>query len=54
MAHANKPVIESEIMSNWQLAEELHKPIIKNFERQKVYLPFNDNICCADLANMKY
>ena len=33
---------------NSQLAEELHKPIIKNFKRRKVYSTFNDNIWGAD------
>ena len=35
-----------------QLAEELHKPIIKNFKRRKVYSSFKDNIWGVDLANM--
>ena len=34
------------------LAEELHKPIIKNFERRKVYSSFKDNISGVDLADM--
>ena len=29
---------------NKQLAEELHKPIIRNFKRRKVYSTFKDNI----------
>ena len=29
---------------NRQLAEELHKPIIKKFEKRKVYATFKDNI----------
>ena len=29
---------------NSQLAEEFHKPIIKNFKRRKVYSSFKDNI----------
>ena len=29
---------------NKELAEELHKPIIKTFEERKVQLPFMDNI----------
>ena len=29
---------------NRQLAEELHKPIIKKFEKRKVYAAFKDNI----------
>ena len=31
-------------MSNEQLAEELHKPIIKKFEKWKVYSCFKDNV----------
>ena len=38
---------------NQQLAEELHKPIIKNFEKRKVYSAFKDNIWGADLADMQ-
>ena len=32
------------ILENKQLANELHKPIIKKFEKRKVYLIFKDNI----------
>ena len=35
------------------LAEELHKPIIKNFKRRKVYSNFKDNILGVDLADMQ-
>ena len=35
---------------NEQLAEELHKPVIKNFKRGKVYARFKGNILTADLA----
>ena len=38
---------------NQQLAEELHKPIIKRFKKRKVYSPFKDNIWGADLADMQ-
>ena len=38
---------------NEQLAEELHKPVIKNFKRRKVYARFKDNIWAADLAEME-
>ena len=37
---------------NQQLAEELHKPIIKKFEKRKVHAAFKDNIWGADLADM--
>ena len=36
-----------------QLAEELHKPIIRKFEKRKVYSPFKDKIWGADLADMQ-
>ena len=37
---------------NEQLAEELHKPIIRKFEKRKVYSTFKDNIWGDDLADM--
>ena len=36
-----------------QLADELHKPVIKKFKRRKVYVRFKDNISAADLAEMR-
>ena len=39
------------IKQNLQLAEELHKPIIKKFKKRKVYSRFRDNIWGADLPN---
>ena len=38
---------------NIQLADEFHKPIIRKFEKRKVYSSFKDNICSADLADMQ-
>ena len=39
---------------NYQLGNELHKPIIKNFKKRKVYsLSFRDNIWGVDLADMQ-
>ena len=38
---------------NQQLAEKLHKPIIKKFETRKVHAAFKDNIWDADLADMQ-
>ena len=35
------------------LAYELHKPIIKKFEKRKVYSQFKDNIWRVDLADMQ-
>ena len=42
-------VIKNETMSNKELAEELHKPIIINLKKRKVYSTFIDNIWGADL-----
>ena len=39
--------------SNEELAEELHKPIIKKFKKRTVYSGFKDNIWGADLAHMQ-
>ena len=38
---------------NEQLAEELHKRIIRKFKKRKVYSTFKDNIWSADLADMQ-
>ena len=38
---------------NQQLAEELHKSIIRKFEKRKVHAAFEDNIWGADLADMQ-
>ena len=38
---------------NEQLAEELHKPIIRKFKKRKVYSRFKDNIWGDDLADMQ-
>ena len=37
-----------------ELAEVLHKPIIRTFEKQKIHLSFTDNIWSADLADMHF
>ena len=39
--------------SSLTLADELHKPIIKKFNKRKVYLQFKDNIWGVDLADMQ-
>ena len=39
-------------MSNQQLADELHKPIIRKFKQRKVCSSFKDNIWGAVLADM--
>ena len=40
-------------LQNEQLAEELHKPIIRKFEKTKIYSTFKDNIWGVDLADMQ-
>ena len=37
-------VIKNENISDKELPEELHKPIIGKFKKRKVYSPFIDNI----------
>ena len=38
---------------NIQLADELHKPITRKFEKRRVYSSFRYNIWSADLADMQ-
>ena len=45
--------IENEIIYNTELAEKLHKPIIRKFNNRKVHSTFIDNIWCTDLADMQ-
>ena len=45
---ANKSIPQNE-----QLAEELHKSIIRKFNKRKVYSAFKDNIWAADLTDMQ-
>ena len=47
----SKKVLGSGV-NNQQLANELHKPIIKKFKRRKEYSSFKDNIWGLDLADM--
>ena len=46
--HANKSAFNNE-----NLAEELHKSIIRKFKRRTVYSRFKDNIWDADLDDMQ-
>ena len=41
------------MLQNEQLAEELHKPIIRKFKKRKLYSAFKDNILGVDLADMQ-
>ena len=47
-----KPLSEEE---NWQvkLADELHKPIKRNFTRRRVIANHIDEIWCSDLVEMQ-
>ena len=42
--------VKNENILNTELAEELHKLIIRKCEKMKVHLPFIDSIWGADLA----
>ena len=45
--------IKNEIKKIHQLANQLHKPIIRKFRKRKLYSSFKDNIWGVDLADMK-
>ena len=45
--------IKNEIKKNQQLANELHKPIIRKLKKTKLYPSFKDNIWGVDLADMQ-
>ena len=40
-------------LKNQQLADELHKAIIRKFRKRKVYSSFKDNIWGVDLADIQ-
>ena len=42
--------VKNKNLSNKELAEELHNPVIRKFKQRKVQSPFIDNILDADLA----
>ena len=42
--------VKNENISNKELSEELHKTIIRNFDKRKVHSPFIDTIWGKDLA----
>ena len=49
---ANKSFIKS-IPQNEQLADELHKPIIRKFKKRKVYSAYKNYAWAADLRDMQ-
>ena len=52
-ATLSKSAIKNENISSKGLAEQLHKPIIRKFNKRKVCSPFIDNIWGADFADMQ-
>ena len=38
---------------NYQLTNELQKPIIRKSKKREVYSPFRDNMCGVDLADLQ-
>ena len=36
-----------------KISNKVHKPIVRKFKKRKVYSPFIDNICHADLYDME-
>ena len=44
--------VNIQVKPSEQLAEELHKPVIRNFKKRTVYSRFKDNIWGTDLADM--
>ena len=51
--HAKHSSLERTKEVNKILAEELHKPVIKKFNKRKVYSQFKDNIWGVDLVDMQ-
>ena len=49
----DRNTVGSGVNENIKLANELHKPIIRKFNKRKVYSSFKDNIWGADLADMQ-
>ena len=49
----DRKTVGSGVNENIKLANELHKPIIRKFNKRKVYSSFKDNIWDADLADMQ-
>ena len=45
--------VSVENMLDEELAEELHKPIIRKFRKRKMHSSFNGNIWDADLTDMQ-
>ena len=50
---SNGSGIKNEIKENQQLANKLHKPIIRKFKKRRVYASYRDVIWAADLVDMQ-
>ena len=53
VASPDKKTTGSGDNENIKLANELHKPIIRKFDKRKIYSSFKDNIWGANLADMQ-
>ena len=49
----DRKTVGSGVNENIKLANELHKPIIRKFNKRKVHSSFKGNIWCADLPDME-
>ena len=49
----DRNTVGSGVNENIELANELHKPIIRKFNKRKAYSSFKDNIWGAELADMQ-
>ena len=45
--------VKNKIMPNQELAEKLRKPIIKKFDKRKLYASFKENIWGVDLVDIQ-
>ena len=45
--------LKMQLMSNKELEKELHKLVIRKFQKRKLHSSFIDNIWCADLADIQ-
>ena len=47
---SNQPPLNLDMQ---ELADELHKPIIRKFQKRRVYSSFKNNIWVADLTDVQ-
>ena len=53
VASPDRKTVGSGVNENIKLADELHKPVIRKFNKRKVYSSFKDNIWGVDLVDMQ-